>query len=386
MKSPFTQSTQPQPRPSSHSLIRIGILSLIASSIAWIYYLTDQLVFTPDQDYNRYVWHRELDWNPTNSTRLIIIGDIHGMVHSLKKLLHRLNYNPTSDRVLLLGDLAAKHPSIDSSLHTIRFARESNFDVIRGNHDQDIIAWRNWMEAHKRLNQVKMKEDESLEDLPEFMSEEPMKSLKRKLPKGWKWKGQHFEIARRLPRKDFDWLLSLSLTYHLPKLNTYFVHAGLLAWDPSKSISGANLKSVLDDQLQPSILEIEQNKDPLTLLEMRGVRHGRRPTSSGKKGQPWFKLWNEAMDACGPHLGEEPPVGADGKCGGPLNVIYGHWAAKGLTLKPWSSGLDSGCVYGRELSAMIIGGEVDEHEKLERQSMKLQDQDVTVVTMKCKKP
>lgn len=241
------------------------------------------------------------------------------------------------------------------------------------------------MNFHKKSPNVKMGEDDTLEHLTEFMTDEPVRSLKRKLPKGWKWKGQHFEIARRLPKKDFDWLLSLSLTYHMSALNTYFVHAGLVAWDPSTSIRGASPTSFLDDQVQHSILQIDQNKDPLTLIEMRGVRHGRRPTASGKKGTAWFELWNEAMEACGTHLGEEP-VGADGKCGGPLNVIYGHWAAKGLTLRPWTSGLDSGCVYGRKLSAMVIGGKVDEHPKLERQLIKLQDQEPTVVTMKCKKP
>lgn len=35
-------------------------------------------------------------------------------------------------------------------------------------------------------------------------------------------------------------------------------------------------------------------------------------------------------------------------------IIYGHWARKGLYIKENSIGLDSGCVYGKELSAVIL--------------------------------
>ncbi len=35
-------------------------------------------------------------------------------------------------------------------------------------------------------------------------------------------------------------------------------------------------------------------------------------------------------------------------------VFYGHWARRGLTLRANTFGLDSGCVYGRSLSAYIL--------------------------------
>ncbi len=37
-------------------------------------------------------------------------------------------------------------------------------------------------------------------------------------------------------------------------------------------------------------------------------------------------------------------------------VVYGHWARQGLCVKENSIGLDSGCVYGKELSAVIFPG------------------------------
>lgn len=40
----------------------------------------------------------------------------------------------------------------------------------------------------------------------------------------------------------------------------------------------------------------------------------------------------------------------------PATVVYGHSASRGLSPKRWSVGLDSGCVYGRKLTALVLGG------------------------------
>ncbi|KAG8796362.1 hypothetical protein FRC16_009728 [Serendipita sp. 398] len=38
----------------------------------------------------------------------------------------------------------------------------------------------------------------------------------------------------------------------------------------------------------------------------------------------------------------------------PSTVIYGHAAGRGLDLKRWTLGLDSGCVYGRRMTALVF--------------------------------
>lgn len=38
---------------------------------------------------------------------------------------------------------------------------------------------------------------------------------------------------------------------------------------------------------------------------------------------------------------------------GPKRVVFGHWARRGLVVRPWCVGLDTGCVYGGPLTAWI---------------------------------
>ena len=40
---------------------------------------------------------------------------------------------------------------------------------------------------------------------------------------------------------------------------------------------------------------------------------------------------------------------------GPPHVVFGHNAIEGLQLHPHATGLDTGAVYGHELSALVLG-------------------------------
>lgn len=38
----------------------------------------------------------------------------------------------------------------------------------------------------------------------------------------------------------------------------------------------------------------------------------------------------------------------------PSTVVYGHAATRGLDIKRYSMGLDTGCLYGRQLTALVV--------------------------------
>lgn len=86
--------------------------------------------------------------------------------------------------------------------------------------------------------------------------------------------------------------------------------------------------------------------DPWVLLNVRSILPDGTLTQSAKKGEPWSTSWNKEMNAA---------KKTKGKAGWPSTVVYGHAAGRGLDVHPWSIGLDSGCVYGKQLTALVLG-------------------------------
>ena len=118
----------------------------------------------------------------------------------------------------------------------------------------------------------------------------------------------HMEVARAM--RDVDWSLleSSPLWLDLPEHGARVVHAGVL---PGVAI---------------------ERQDPDTLMRIRtvGVRGSKR-SSAKAHGIPWASLYR-----------------------GPPQIVFGHNAVAGLQLHPWATGLDSACVYGGRLTAMVL--------------------------------
>lgn len=80
------------------------------------------------------------------------------------------------------------------------------------------------------------------------------------------------------------------------------------------------------------------------------------------EGKPWSKAWLQDMQHCAGYVGELGDTSTTKEkkkkklpCY-PATVIYGHAAGRGLDVKRWSIGIDTGCVYERRLTALVLGG------------------------------
>ncbi|MFC0215224.1 metallophosphoesterase family protein [Paenibacillus chartarius] len=74
--------------------------------------------------------------------RTIVISDIHGYYRTFVTLLSRVNYNPSIDKLILLGDYVDGGPA---ALEVVRLVQSlvsnSNVFAIGGNHDDLFLRW-----------------------------------------------------------------------------------------------------------------------------------------------------------------------------------------------------------------------------------------------------
>jgi hypothetical protein len=120
-------------------------------------------------------------------------------------------------------------------------------------------------------------------------------------------KGEHRKIAETLGPADWAWLETRPLTLELPEHRMRVVHAGLVPGVP---------------------LEQQRRED---LLNLRSITSDGRPSKRANEGVPWASVWR-----------------------GPEHVVFGHDAVRGLQQHPFATGLDTGCVYGKQLTALVM--------------------------------
>ncbi|KAF8242658.1 Metallo-dependent phosphatase, partial [Wilcoxina mikolae CBS 423.85] len=231
--------------------------------------------------------------------RLVVIGDVHGMFAELKELLEKIGYDRLTDHIVFTGDVVSKGPD---SLKVVELARKEGASCVRGNQDDRILL-------HYKNYQARIGEsDQANDDVDEGKD---VSELSKKMRKEKK-------LARKMTEKQAAWLESCPLILRANKVkgmgNVLVVHAGL--------VHGIDLKE----------------QDPFALMNMRSIHAKLRVPSANNNGMHWAKLWN-TNERVRRH---------------PTTVIYGHYAARGLDIRPLTKGLDTNCVRGGNLTAFVV--------------------------------
>ncbi|KAI9512020.1 Metallo-dependent phosphatase [Russula earlei] len=311
------------------------------------------------------------------------------MKSSLDNLLRQLSYNKKNDTLIHIGDIITKGPHT-GSLAVLSFMSKNNITGIRGNHDQKVIEWRAWIEWIRGLEAgagsrwlVELEEKweegnlggelEKDKDTEAWVGTQMSAGRKdhewwTKVPRGWKLFSDHYRVARAMSKADYEYLLSLPLMLHVPSEHAFLVHAGLLPYDPTISITskrqplahlprlssgllGGRIPMLRNAQELAILDDIKPNKNPWVVLNMRNLRKDNTISRKTNKGKAWTEAWNGMMSRCD---GFEPGAKGSLPCH-PSTVVYGHTASRGLDVHRWTVGLDTGCVYGRQLTALILG-------------------------------
>jgi hypothetical protein len=132
-------------------------------------------------------------------------------------------------------------------------------------------------------------------------------------------KPHHVAVAESLTPADWAHLAALPLWLAVD------AHGGVRE-DPTRDASASHL--VVHGGVVPGVPLGKQERT--NLLNLRSIADDGTP-SKKLEGAPWASLWR-----------------------GPPHVVFGHDAVRGLQRHPWATGLDSGCVYGRALTALVL--------------------------------
>jgi bis(5'-nucleosyl)-tetraphosphatase (symmetrical) len=250
------------------------------------------------------------------------IGDLQGCFEPLARVVEKLDFDPARDRLWFVGDLVNRGPD---SLRCLRFVKSLGPAAVTvlGNHDLHLICVAEGVERRKKrdtLDDVLAAPDR--DELIAWLRERPL---------------MHVEDGFAL------------------------VHAGLL---PQWSVPRARaLASEVEARLRGpdyrSLLEKMYGDKPARWSDdLAGIQRLRviinamtRLRMCDREGAMVLDFKGKPADASDAWT---PWFDAPDRASRDHTVVFGHWSALGLCLRPDVLGLDSGCVWGRSLTAVRL--------------------------------
>jgi bis(5'-nucleosyl)-tetraphosphatase (symmetrical) len=252
------------------------------------------------------------------------IGDVQGCYDELSRLLEKLRFESARDELWFVGDLVNRGPR---SLDVLRLVASLGdaAKVSLGNHDLHLLA---------AASDLKNAEP----DLAQILNAPDAAEL-------------------------LDWLRNQPLVHYRPDLNVLMVHAGIpQSWNPLQAIRLArevehwlqgdqrddffeHMYGQLPDRWSAELQGMDRLRFITNALTRMRFCHADGRLEFTEKGPPgtqaaglfpWFDLPGRAADS--------------------VRIIFGHWASLGLIVTDNLIGIDTGCVWGRELSAVRVDG------------------------------
>jgi len=256
--------------------------------------------------------------------RLFAVGDLQGCREPLELLLDDVKFNPKEDELWCVGDLVNRGPDSLGTLQLLYDMRDC-VKVVLGNHDLHLLAI-----AH---GQKKAKGHEDLLDIV------------------------HADNAKTL----LKWLRHQPLFYWDQQRDLAMAHAGIPPfWSPKKALKRSKeVEAVLQSKDHKQFYAAMYGNEPArwdkTLTGMDRLRvivnyftrmrflgpdmelelASKEGAGSAPAGcKPWFEFPNKLKHT---------------------QLLFGHWAAlEGLFDHPNVTGLDTGCVWGGNMTLLNV--------------------------------
>ncbi|EAW06579.1 metallophosphoesterase family protein [Aspergillus clavatus NRRL 1] len=257
--------------------------------------------------------------------RLVIVGDVHGMSKSLQALLDKVAFDQSNgDHLILVGDLFNKGPD---SPGVVDLAIKLGASAVRGNHDNAVLD----AAAEIKASGGSLLPSEA--DVPGDIArgrQIPGKCASATAGSGMRHSATTYSTARALSTDRLDWLAALPLIVRVK-----------LKLPPSPTSPFGDTLVVVHAGLVPGIPLEEQ--DPHAIMHLRSLVRapddaaGFIPAETSGE-ESWVQEWDRWQE----------------KQASKTTVIFGHDAKRRLQLGRYAIGLDSACLYGHQLSAIVI--------------------------------
>jgi len=257
-----------------------------------------------------------------------VIGDLQGCAHEAQALLDKIADDAAgAARILFVGDLINRGPESLLALRRMKAlseASEGRVEALLGNHDLHLLA--------VAVGAQKASKSDTLDEILAAPDRDDLIAWLRQRP------------------------LAMFVDAHL------MVHAGVAPqWDAAQTMALAG--------------EVEAMLRSEHWIEFLGQMYGNQPDrwDDDLEGIPRLRCIVNAltrMRLCLPDgtmdfahkESESGPEGSGlvpwfdlpGRRTNEVTVVFGHWSALGLVLRPNLVGLDSGCVWGGKLTAVCL--------------------------------
>jgi bis(5'-nucleosyl)-tetraphosphatase (symmetrical) len=250
------------------------------------------------------------------------IGDVQGCYDALRRLLDSIGYDPAADVLWFVGDLVNRGPQ---SLETLRFVRGLGDGAVTvlGNHDLSLLviaAGHSKPHRGDTIDPILAAPDR--DELLDWVRHQKMMHAD----------GGHAMVhAGLLPQWTIERALELARE----------VEAALRAPDYALLLQHmyGNTPDAWDEALSgyDRLRVVVNAMTRLRLCDARGRMEFSHKTGLDTAPQgfmPWFEAPERAS------------------AGTP--IVFGHWAALGLVVRSNLAAIDTGCVWGRELTALRL--------------------------------
>lgn len=272
-----------------------------------------------------------------NTMALYLIGDVQGCDSALQRLLDTLSFSPSRDTIYLLGDLVNRGPDSAGVLRRL-MGFGASAQCLLGNHDLHLLA--------ASVGARRPSRKDTLASVLEAPDREAMLAWLRQQRMAFFLEHQHQSIL--------------------------MVHAGVLpGWSAQQTMAlAAEFEAVLRSPDLSAFLHQMYGDTPKRWDDaLHGMDRLRMIVNALTRLR--FCTADGVMEfdtSDGAHAappGYMPWFEVPGRKTADVTVAFGHWSTLGWLGRDDLFALDSGCVWGGQLSALRLGSDTAAHELIQ---------------------